>query len=254
MTFDDIIKAIPYEPYFRDPTADIVIYCQDCRAVLPHIPDKSIDLVLTDPPYGVGKKYGDNYDDNSQGYWEWFLPVLIEIKQKALVVALHHRPQILKHITDWDWIAIWHKPISMGSRIGNSPVLPHWEPIILWGIHSLGTKRVSMPDVIRALPIPGGAAGLRNKGNGRKVMGREAHNLIDGSPHPFPKPTILTESLIYGLSSTDDIILDPFLGSGTTLVCAKKLGRRAIGIEIEERYCEIAKKRLAQSVMALETE
>ena len=51
--FDDIIKAIPYEPYFRDPTADIVIYCQDCRAVLPHIPDKSIDLVLTDPPYGI---------------------------------------------------------------------------------------------------------------------------------------------------------------------------------------------------------
>ena len=53
MTFEEIIGAIPQKPYFRDETAGIVIYCADCREILKFIPDKSIDLVLTDPPYGI---------------------------------------------------------------------------------------------------------------------------------------------------------------------------------------------------------
>src|SRR3972149_1227293 len=51
MTFNEIIEAIPVKPYYRDEQADVVIYCADCRDILPLIPDKSIDLVLTDPPY-----------------------------------------------------------------------------------------------------------------------------------------------------------------------------------------------------------
>lgn len=67
--------------------------------------------------------------------------------------------------------------------------------------------------------------------------------------HPWPKPLRLMKKLIRHWSNQDGTILDPFMGSGTTLRAAKDLGRKAIGIEIEERYCEIAAKRMAQEVL-----
>lgn len=67
--------------------------------------------------------------------------------------------------------------------------------------------------------------------------------------HPNEKPLALMRRLVEGVSEPDDSVLDPFCGSGTTLRAAKDLGRKAIGIEIEERYCEIAAKRLGQEVL-----
>jgi len=67
--------------------------------------------------------------------------------------------------------------------------------------------------------------------------------------HPTEKPIELYCSFIELFTDAGDLILDPFMGSGTTLVAAKQLGRKAIGIEIEERYCEVAVKRLAQGVL-----
>jgi len=75
--------------------------------------------------------------------------------------------------------------------------------------------------------------------------------ISDGAGHPCPKPVALFRWLTDQLSDANETILDPFMGSGTTLRAAKDLGRKAIGIEIEERYCEIAAKRMAQTVMAL---
>jgi len=69
--------------------------------------------------------------------------------------------------------------------------------------------------------------------------------------HPSQKPIKLIGRLLFDYSQLGNLILDPFLGSGTTAYCAKKLNRKCIGIEIEEKYCEIAAKRCSQSVMEL---
>lgn len=73
--------------------------------------------------------------------------------------------------------------------------------------------------------------------------------LADGDNHPCPFPDELPKRCIFATTEPGDLVLDPFMGSGTTLRAAKDLGRKAIGIEIEERYCEIAAKRLAQEVL-----
>jgi site-specific DNA-methyltransferase (adenine-specific) len=70
--------------------------------------------------------------------------------------------------------------------------------------------------------------------------------------HPAQKPEGLMRDLVHDFSMPDETILDPFMGSGTTLVAAKRLGRKAIGIELEEKYCEIAAKRLQQEALPLE--
>jgi site-specific DNA-methyltransferase (adenine-specific) len=69
--------------------------------------------------------------------------------------------------------------------------------------------------------------------------------------HPCPKPVTFMRWVVERCTASADTVLDPFMGSGTTLRAAKDLGRRAIGIEIEERYCEIAARRLAQEVLPL---
>lgn len=223
------------KPYYD--SGGITIYHGDCRDILPSI---SADAVITDPPYGVGVKYGDEYSDTKVGYWAWLIPTINMMRWSAPVVAFTHRVTALAYLEGWDWIGVWNKPMSFGCRVGNSPVLPHWEPIFLYGVFSLGVKGEMLSDVISCNPE---RAGNINKG----LIGREKWKKGDMAKHPTPKPIRLYSKLIKCLSKKS--VIDPFMGSGTTLRAAKDLGRRAIGIEIEERYCEIAAKRMSQEVL-----
>lgn len=227
-------------PYYSDES--VTIYHGDCRETLPQV--SGIDLVLTDPPYGCGRLYGPEYDDSRTGYWEWFIPCFEILRQSAPVLAMTHRQEAMRILPGWDWVMCWHKPYAAMCRIGNSPILPHWEPILLWGIHSLGTRRDVMPDVLSVNPEPPPQPG-------RKPMLRGKATAVNGevTGHPLPKPVALFKRLVAGLSLADELVCDPFAGSGTTLVAAKALGRRAIGIEVTERYCEIAANRCRQMVL-----
>lgn len=232
-------------PYYEQD--GITIYHGDAGALLCGLsgsPGLRGDVVVTDPPYGVGVKYGTSYDDSRSDYWDWLRGLVVMMRSSAPVVAFTHRVTALRELTGWDWIGVWHKPGSFGARIGNSPLLPHWEPIFLYGVHSLGTQTGAvLNDVLSVNPEPANAQ--------RDGMGREKWQVDGNGKHPCPKPLDLMGKLIVALTQRDGVVLDPFMGSGTTLRAAKDLGRRAIGIELEERYCEIAARRLDQTVLAL---
>ena len=230
---------IGIKPYYVDDA--VCIIHGDCRDILPTLP--KVDLVLTDPPYGADVKYGDAYDDNRDKYWEWFLPALKELTTKFPTVIFTHRNSALGKIQGQDWVGVWDKGKGGvgGARIGNSPIVPQWEPIFMFGIHRYGTDSNGFPDVIKLRPNIGNA-----KVGG---IGREKWKTGSIDYHPCPKPLSLYIKLIEIFGQKTDYILDPFMGSGTTLRAAKDLGRKAIGIEIEEKYCEIAAKRMAQEVL-----
>ncbi len=92
-----------------------------------------------------------------------------------------------------------------------------------------------------------GVPAIADRGCGNVIR----HARVEPSLHPSPKPESLMQRLIEVVTEPGGILLDPFMGSGTTLRAAKNLGRRAIGVEMDERYCEIAASRLAQEVLAL---
>ena len=201
------------EAYYQDDYC--TIYHGDCRDILPLL--DPVDLVLTDPPYNVGVSYGQHDDDMNQDTlkkWieSWFIPCL-DIADTVLINDPVNM-LIYGNLAQWKWLLCWYKPAAMGR----SPVgFMNWEPVMMWG---KGGKTGN--DVVKA-PI-----------------------ISDSSitAHPCPKPLAWGTGFI-SLFSTAETILDPFMGSGTTLVAAKDLQRQAIGIEIDEKYCEIAADRLA---------
>ena len=203
------------KPYYDE--GGIQIYNCDCREILGSLPN--VDLVLTDPPYGVGLEYA-SYDDSPDAWRELMLWLVPAAKAVAdMVIMPSCRILELKWIYDRvppDWLICWYKG-SPGTAafVGFND----WEPLLVYG----KIPGVQMHDYIRATPPPAD--------NG----------------HPCPKPVLWASDLVFKTNAKT--ILDPFMGSGTTLVAAKQLGRRAIGIEIEEKYCEIAVQRLAQQVM-----
>lgn len=205
------------KPYYD--SGGITIYHGDCREILPRI--KAVDVVLTDPPYNVGINYGAHNDKMSEPDWQewassWFLPC-IGIAQTTLVTGQARLP-FYAMLQPWKWLLCWHKPAAMGR----SPVgFCNWEPVALWGRGSnAGCDFVTAP--IRPDPA------------------------IDG--HPCPKPLAWATGVLK-LFPWASSVLDPFMGTGTTLVAARDMGLRAIGIEIEERYCEIAANRMRQGVL-----
>ena len=191
----------------------VTIYNADCRDVLPTL-DK-VDLLLTDPPYGKRLNYGGKTDDSTDWFKEntrWLVSLEVPLIFTCPSSKIYDIPKP-------DWIAVWHKPLSFG--FWSTPMLPHWEAICIY----TQPLKITRSDVFVSNP---------EKPNG----------------HPAPKPLSLLREILSVFPA--EIVVDPFMGSGTTLRAAKDLGRKAIGIEIEERYCEIAADRMSQTVMPLQ--
>lgn len=207
-------------PYYEDEW--VTLYHGDCREVLPSL--SPVDAVMMDPPYGVDFAY-DDHDDNRDDYDALLTTVQAQVFDLAPVVLV--TPGI-SNIWRWPaatWVICWHKPGAPRRSMLPQPNRPQggfneWEPVLVYG------KPRFMHDVLRVPAIPQ-----------RDAVG-----------HPCPKPVDLFRLLIDGATTEGQTVLDPFAGSGTTLVAAKRGGRKAIGIEMSEAYCELIAKRLAQGV------
>jgi DNA modification methylase len=211
-------------PYYADDY--VTLYHGDCRDLLPSI---KADVVVTDPPYGIsvvgsdGKTGGAVYAPNRV-----YAPMVGDASPLDPTWML----PLARHVIIWG--------------ADHFVVTPPGGRLLIWD------KRVGLPsnhhaDAEVAWDSAGGPTRLfRHRQMG---MFHDGYN-DDGArrEHPTQKPVAVMR---WCLGFTTGTVLDPFAGSGSTLVAAKSLGRRAIGIEIEERYCEVAATRLRQEVLGL---
>ena len=176
--------------------------------VLKTFPDKSFDLVLTDPPYDIGEELKQIYHDE-----------MMRIA-KSLIVFMSPENQWLPP----DQYGFWIKPIS--TKNTSRRYSRFVEMIFFYG---------------------------ELKWNADRHWSQYTNvfaDLVEGeTEHPFEKPMSLIKRLILNHSNTGETILDPLLGSGTTLVACKQLNRNGVGIEISPEYVEIARRRLEQQTL-----
>jgi DNA modification methylase len=203
-------------PYYEH--GGITIYLGDCREILPTL---AADVLVSDPPYGMAYQSG------------WKASSRIENDDStecrdAILAAWGGRPALV--FGRWSVarpegvreLLVWDKGDWPGMGDLSLPWGPSTEEVYVLGSGFVGKRR---GQILRDPKRPSGADAL----------------------HPNEKPIGLMEMLVR--AAPPGVLVDPFMGSGSTLVAAKNLGRRAIGIEIEERYCEIAARRLSQEVL-----
>ncbi|CUS96103.1 site-specific DNA-methyltransferase (adenine-specific) [Candidatus Kryptobacter tengchongensis] len=237
------------------------IFQADAIEFLKKIPSNSVDMCFADPPFNLGKKYNSYFDKKKEKeYIEWarkWLYELVRITKPTGSIFVHNIPKWLTHFANiLNEFAIFRHWISwdaMGAPLGKTLLPNHYG--ILYYVKSNNFKfydiRVSH-------------SRCRNCGIILKDYGGKKHLIHPFGPlasdvwtdihrirhkkrrdeHPCQLPEHLVERLILMTTDEGDIILDPFIGTGTTAVAAKKLGRHFIGIDIDPYYVKLSENKL----------
>ena len=262
------------EPWYQDEW--VTLYCADARA-MPELDDETSDLVVTSPPYWDIKNYraagqmglGQSYDE----YWQELTKVLEECKRVlrpgrtlAMVIGTRISDGELKHI-----------PADLIQRMPEVGFTLRKE--IIW-VKPKGTQGLwqrGTTQFLKDKPYPGrlnlniqhefilifsreGAAEMDTSHRLSEDFIKEVSWSVwplpvsDVKGHPAPFPEAIPARLIELYTRPGEVVLDPFLGSGTTAVAARRAGRRCIGYDVSEQYCEAAAKRLGNAQLALTTE
>ena len=206
----------------------------DCLEVMRQIPDKCIDLVLTDPPYGL-----DIHKNNSSrgklavskdyGICEWdkrvpdliYFKEMIRVSKNQIIFGGNYFTEYLKNSPCW---IVWDKDNGLTDFADCE---------LAWTSFNTAVRKVKFK-------WQGMLQGdMKNK---------------DTRVHPTQKPVYVMKWILNKYSQPTDLILDPFLGSGTTAVACKELERNFIGVEISPEYCEIARKRIEMTNVQYEIE
>ena len=195
---------------------DATLWLGDCREILPRL--GRVDAVVTDPPYGVGLEY-DSTDDTPDFVLSVAVPAVEECRKIAARAVLTPGIKNLFLYPKPDHIGSIYYPAGTGI---NSWGFTCWQPVLYYGKDPYGGKG-SRPDSFHA------------------TDGAEKNG------HPCPKPIGQMLRLLERATLPGETILDPFMGSGTTGVACARLGRKFIGIEISEKYFNIAVKRITDA-------
>lgn len=253
-------------PYYQD--AAVTLYHGDCRDILPQLED--VDHTISDPPYDrdVYLRASVNYTKVGSG-----TPARLGLKQqthggqtlqKLAAGNIGHIDEMLDGVageiarltTRW---AIVFSDAETTHRWKAALSLPEGERM-RYVRTGAWVKPDAMPQMSGDRPSVGfepctichAQGPMRWNGGGKQALW--TYYIAKGASrpdHPCPKPEGLMLALVEQFTDAGELILDPFAGSGTTLFAAKRLGRRAIGIEVSEQYAEVAAKRLAQGALDL---
>jgi site-specific DNA-methyltransferase (adenine-specific) len=217
------------KPYYQDDFA--TLYHADCREVMAGL---TFDAVVTDPPYGIEGGSGGDARDFGKGRYEassWEdSPAYISRVCVAVVEALVGRGVPVAVTPGIRHLSLYPAPRDMGC---------FWTPAASthgpWGFTTFQPILYYGKD--------------HRAGKGAYPSGKAVTDAAEKNGHPCPKPLSAWAWLVDKVCPPTGVVFDPFVGSGTTLRAAKDRGRKAIGVEIEERFCEIAVKRLGQEVL-----
>lgn len=210
-------------PYFETQLGKL--YCGDCLEIMKELGDKSVDLVLTDPPYGTGRdkqsmgRGGGIAKHINYGVYNWddIIPQketfkeMFRVSKNQIIFGGNYFVEYLKNSPCW---IVWDKDNGLTDFADCE---------LAWTSFNSAVRRLKY-----------------------RWSGMLQENMKDKEKryHPTQKPIALMKWILQKYSNENDIILDPFLGSGTTAVAYEMLNRKWIGIEISEEYCAIAKTRI----------
>jgi site-specific DNA-methyltransferase (adenine-specific) len=232
--------------YYSD--EQVTLHHGDCLDVMAAIPDRSISSVLTDPPYSSGGRRENSRslrksmlretdDDDwirgdamSTSGFTWLMRMCGLQWRRILTPGGH----VLSFID-------WRMAFTLAAALESADLRQH--PILIWD-----KKRFGMGSVFRNQHefIIHMSAGNPTEPQRRDVANVLGFAPVKGGDHPTEKPEPLLRTLLSVVTPQSGNVLDPFAGSGSTLMAAKSLGCKSVGIEAEERYCEIIAKRLDQ--------
>ncbi len=217
----------------------IVLYCGDCRDFLPLILEESVDLLLTDPPYG--NNYVTNRLSSSSTRRNTFTGNVWSVVEEVV-------PQLDIVLQPNSHIYMFSDPRRIGNTIELLQPLFRVKNILCWDKGNSGTAG----DLVCGYGQNWEAIVYANKG--RRPLNRPRPRAIIRFPwssnrdpvHPTVKPVEVLKKLILSSTQPGDLVLDPFAGSATTLAAALLTGRQAIGIELDKGFVEVAISRLQQ--------
>lgn len=226
------------EPYYEDDL--VTLYHGDCREATAWL---EADVLVTDPPYGRAWRQGEVKDRaGAKGH----------ARNSASLTGIANDRDTTTRDEALDLWGCERKVIAFGDLMLPPPertklVGAYRKPVDAGLRGAMGGVRRDLEAIYLIGPWPSGIGGRSSLfTTGAVLVGSSNGIVAKAGGHPHTKPQDVLEELV-GL--TEGVVADPFSGSGSTLIAARALGRRAIGVELDERYCEIAARRLAQDTL-----